>query len=65
MDREQAIGHMRLQLNGVFVPFSKYGQDIYIPKAIEAIITLSLQLHEVLNGKDIPIVLKEDFGADD
>ncbi len=46
MDREKAIGLFRLHLNDPFAPFTRYGLDIAIPQAKEAIINLALQLHE-------------------
>ena len=58
MDREKAIGLFRLQLNGVFEPFCgkvHYGQNVFVPRAIEEIVKLALLLHERLNGKDVPI----------
>ena len=66
MNKEQAIGHYRQKVVVVMGVFCKYGMQNNIPKAVEALVDLSLQLHEVLNGKDIPIVLDEkDFLPDD
>ena len=59
-DKEKTIGQFRLQLNGVFEPFCgkvHYGQNVFVPQAIEEIVKLSLKLHERLNGKDGPIEL--------
>ena len=55
IDKEKAIGQFRLQLNGVMSPFHFYGQDAFVPPAIEEIVKLALKLHERLSGKDIPI----------
>ena len=55
MKEEKAIGQLKLQLNGVLEPFKAYGLDIFIPEAIKQIVILSLQLHDRLNGKDVPI----------
>lgn len=52
---EKAIGQFKLQLNGTFQPFHGYGQDVFIPEAINQIVGLALQLHRRLNGEDIPI----------
>ena len=54
-DKEKAIGQLRLQLNGAMQPFHGYGHDVFIPQAVEEIISLSLKLHERLSGKDLPI----------
>jgi len=59
VEREKAIGQFRLQLNGVFEPFCgkvHYGQNVFVPQAIEEIIELSLKLHNRLNGVDMPMV---------
>ena len=58
VDEKKAIGQFRLQLNGAFRPFTgkvNYGQDVFVPQAIEEIIKLALLLHRRLNGEDIPI----------
>lgn len=60
MDKEKAIGQFKMQLNEVFAPFTgkvHYGQDVYVPQMVKEIVKLALQLHERLNGKDIPIKL--------
>lgn len=56
IDKEKAIGQFKLQLNDIFTPFHLYGMDVHIAPAILAITELALQLHERLNGKDVPIV---------
>lgn len=56
---EKAIGQFRLQLNGVFTPFRVYGLDVFIPGAVDETIQLALQLHERLNGKDVPILYQK------
>ena len=57
LDKNKAIRQFKLQLNGVMSPFNLYGLTVHITPAIEAITILALQLHERLNGKDIPIML--------
>ena len=60
VDQEKAIGQFRLQLNGALRPFTgkvNYGQNIFVPQAIEEIVKLAFQLHRRLNGEDIPIEL--------
>jgi hypothetical protein len=54
--RAHAIGQFRLQLNGVFEPFTFYGQDIYIHQAKIEVEKMALALHDRLNGKDVPII---------
>jgi hypothetical protein len=54
-DKKKAVGQFRLQLNAVFEPFMCYGQQDLIPEVIGEIVKLSLQLHERLSGKDVPI----------
>jgi hypothetical protein len=54
--REHAIGQFRLQLNGVFEPFTFYGQDIYIHQAKIEVEKMALALHRRLNGEDVPII---------
>ena len=51
----KAVGQFRLALNEVLQPFRLYGLQWDIPEAQEQIVKLSLQLHERLNGRDIPI----------
>ena len=53
--REKALGQFRLRLNGMMSPFSSYGLGVFIPPTIEEIAKLALQLHERLNGLDVPI----------
>ncbi len=57
IDDEKAIGQFKLQLNGVLSPFNLYGMNVYITPAISEIVKLALQLHQRLNGEDIPIEL--------
>jgi hypothetical protein len=37
---KKAIGQLRLQMTGVFNPFTKYGQDIFIPSACDEAVKL-------------------------
>ena len=53
MDREKAIGLFRLHLSDPFTPFTRYGMDVQIPQAKEAIINLALQLHEHLLPEEL------------
>ena len=60
MNEEKAIAQFKLQLNGVFAPFTgkvHYGQNVYVPQMIDEIVKLALLLHERLNGNDVPIIL--------
>ena len=59
IDRDKALGQFRLQLNGIMGVFNIYGLDIEVPRAIDEIVNLALRLHERLNGRDIPIVGKQ------
>lgn len=60
----KAIGQLRLQLNGVFKPFSFYGMDVYKLGAIDAVVDLALKFHRRLNGEDVPIILERDLPDD-
>ena len=57
--REKALGQFRLQLNGALTPFNSYGLGVFITPAIGEIVKLALQLHERLNGHDVPIGVKK------
>jgi len=54
-DRAKAIGQFELQLNGILGVFNVHGPRISIPEVKKAITEHALQLHERLNGKDVPI----------
>ncbi len=54
----KAIGQFRLQMNGVFEPFRMYGQDAYIPGAIEEITRLAVDFSIRVRGVDHPISLE-------
>ncbi len=41
IEHEKNVGQLRLMLNGVFSPFNCYGLDVYIPGAIEQVISLA------------------------
>ena len=43
-DFKKSIGQFRLQLGGVFEPFNLYGQDIFIPGDIDAVVRLAIDL---------------------
>lgn len=58
-DYDKAIGQLRLQLNGVFDNFHQYGQDVYIPGAIDKCIKLAEDFSLRTRGLDHPIQLKE------
>lgn len=58
MEREHAIGKLRLALTGPLDPFGKYGMLVYIPQAKEAIIGLAEQyledrLPEILHAERV------------
>jgi len=46
-------------------PFHLYGLSIHVAPAIEEIVKLALQLHERLNGADIPIQVSNNKGGAD
>ena len=54
---EKALGQLRLQLNDVFTPFQKYGQQTYIGGAIDEIIELAEKFAMRVRDKDVPIIL--------
>ncbi len=56
VDKAKAISQFRMQLHGVFAPFSKYGQAEMIPVAEQNIVTLALAFHRRLSGEDVPII---------
>ena len=51
-------GIYRLQLNVVFEPFRMYGQDAYIPGAIDEIVKLSEDWCLAVRGIDKPISIE-------
>jgi len=52
---QKAMGQFRLQMNGVMSPFTCYGLNVYVPRAVEETLSLAMQLHRRLNGEDTPI----------
>lgn len=58
-DYDKAVGQLRLQLNGVFADFHKYGLDIYVPGAIDKCVSLAEDFSLRTRGLDHPIVLKK------
>ncbi len=56
-DYQKAVGQARLQFNGIFAPFNKYGLDIFIPRAIDECVTLLAQFGKLVRGRDIPITV--------
>ncbi len=56
---QKALSQFRLNLGGILHPLRRYGQDVYVEQLIPEIVKLALQLHDRLDGKDIPIQAKE------
>jgi len=54
---DKAVGQLRLQLNGVMSPFRQYGQDVFIPQAINEIIRLAEDYGLRVRGIPKPIAL--------
>lgn len=54
---EKAVGQLRLNLSGVFVPFDLYGQDVFIPAAIDEVVKLCEDFSLRCRGVDKPISL--------
>ncbi len=48
---KKAWSRYRMRLNGVFDPFRSYGQDVFIPGAIESVIGLTEELIKSLQAK--------------
>jgi hypothetical protein len=55
IDFDKAKGQFMLQLNPILKPFMYHGFKDLIPGAKEEIFNLALQLHDRLNGLDVPI----------
>ena len=54
-DYKKSLGQLRMQLSGVFEPFTAYGLDIYIPGAKEAVVKLCEDFALRCRGLDHPI----------
>ena len=54
---DKAVGQFRLQLNGIFEPFRKYGLAEFIPGAIKEIVELAEDFGLRVRGVDKPISL--------
>ncbi len=63
--KAKAMFHFRSQVNKVLSVFALYGMDIHIVPATQAIESLALQLHDVLNGAERPIHVDWRFEPDD
>jgi len=57
-DYDKAVGQFRLQLNGVMEPFRQYGQDVFIPQAIEECVRLAEDFGLRVRGMPKPIALE-------
>ena len=55
MHSQKAMTQFRLQVNGILNLFNLYGLGVYLPEVASQIETLALQLHQRLNGEDMPI----------
>ena len=58
VDFNKIIGQYRLNLNGLLKPLRMYGQGHYVDGVIEELVSLSIQMHEKLNGTDKPYKTK-------
>jgi hypothetical protein len=56
-DYAKAVGQFRLQINGVFDPFRQYGQDVFVPAAVEEIVELAEDFGLRVRGIDKEITL--------
>lgn len=54
---DKAVGQLRLQLNGVMVPFQQYGQNVFVQQAIEEIVRLTEDFGLRVRGIPKPIAL--------
>jgi len=57
-DYDKARGQFRLQVGEVLSVFRFYGQNIYIPGALEEITELAEQFAMRIRGKNQPIMLE-------
>lgn len=58
VDYSKAVGQLRLQLNGVFVPFKVYGLDVFVPGAIAEVVKLCEDFGLRVRGVDKMIDLE-------
>lgn len=56
---QKAIGQLRLVLSDIFHVFSGYGQDIYVPGAIDEVIDACEQFAKRVRGADVPIQISK------
>jgi len=56
-DYNKALGQLRLQVNGVFDVFRIYGQDVFIPGAVDEIVSLAEDFGMRVRGADKVISL--------
>jgi len=59
-DFDKCTGQFRLALNTIMNPLRLYGQGFYVDSASEEIVSLAVQLHQKLNGLDIPYRVNHD-----
>ena len=57
---DKAVGQLRLSLNQILKPLRLYGQSTYVDSVTEEIISLALQLHQRLEGIDMPYYINHD-----
>jgi hypothetical protein len=55
----KAIGTFRLQVSGVFKPFTGYGMDVFVPEAVEEIVKLAEDFGLRVRGLDKMISLEK------
>ena len=56
-DYSKSLWQIRGQLNDIFFPLRKYGQEIYVDGAIEETMELFETWGKRIRGRDIPVIL--------
>lgn len=56
---KKLIGQFRLQLNDIFFPLRRYGQDVYVDGAIEEVMQLTEERDKKIRGRDVPLIVKK------
>jgi len=55
---DKLIWQLRGQLNDIFYPLRRYGQDVYVDGAIEETIEVAERFGEAVRGKNAPVILR-------
>lgn len=58
-DYDKAVGQLRLQVSNVMEPFRMYGQDVFIPQAVEEIVRLAEDFGLRVRGFAKPLSLEQ------